>query len=502
MKKAIMMCFLTLCLLFCASAQARGDLRALLIGCDDFLTHEDTYPAAALNVQRVHTVLESDSRGYKSIISVPDGVGSIRELAACIRSAFEGVQDGDISILYICTHGLMDRVTLTPSLVLSDGSTEAGLTPILLRLMLDGLPGTCVLLLDACNSGAFIGKGFSSVELDNPFRGSYYKVLTSASASENSILWNDLTGSAGGSYFASELCDGLAGRGFDSNVDGVITLSELYQGLTESHGASTVQIYPQQDDTPIYCYDAGTTLTRERPLGDITVDDAVLESAADTLRFSYTLFRSARVEYQLVSYSGGQWHFESHVVIADDENGGAALSPGRKERELSLSSSLSSSSGYVLLQIIVREGRHAVIAGTRLITVQKSDTDPLLNIGCADVFSAYGGNELAVHISHAVPCTLTVSVRSEDGTLIRRLCVSASTRPLGDETQTVLWWDGRDAKGALVPAGIYQISAVASAGGQKYTAYSDPVTVFDASGPIAPYREEAENAGDSDQDNR
>lgn len=45
--------FLELYLLFCCTAFADGVTRALLVGCDDFLTMEDTSPAAANNVTQM-----------------------------------------------------------------------------------------------------------------------------------------------------------------------------------------------------------------------------------------------------------------------------------------------------------------------------------------------------------------------------------------------------------------------------------------------------------------
>ena len=69
-----------------------------------------------------------------------------------------------------------------------------------------------MLILDACNSGAFIGKGAWDAQLRNSFQSADYQVLTSAGARENSFLWRDRDGVGGGSYFAQELCEGLRSR--------------------------------------------------------------------------------------------------------------------------------------------------------------------------------------------------------------------------------------------------------------------------------------------------
>lgn len=127
-----------------------------------------------------------------------------------------------------------------------------------------------------------------------------------------------------------------------------------------------------------------------------------------------------------------------------------------------------------------------MIAGTRLITVYGQKDAVPLNVGCAPVYSAYQGRELPITITYGSPCTLTVTVRDIDGTAVRRLLTAAPTRPLGDESYTVSYWDGKDGEGMPVPAGVYQIEAVSLSGHGRSVAYSDPVEVSDPSGMILP----------------
>ena len=101
-----------------------------------------------------------------------------------------------------------------------------------------------ILILDACNSGAFIGKGEIRTEVCHSFIGPDYLVLTSAGAYEDSFLWHD-RGTAGGSYFAQELCEGLRSGAFDPDKDGIVTLSEACTGMLECHGASGARAYPE-----------------------------------------------------------------------------------------------------------------------------------------------------------------------------------------------------------------------------------------------------------------
>ena len=222
---------LLLCCLFCLSAQADDAenpvvRRALLVGCGEFLSHESITPSAALNVRRMAAALAADIRGYDAIVSVEQGVGSVQALRELMQQTFADTDDNDVSVVYFCTHGLYDRVTFQPLLVLSDGETEENLTADSLRDALDAVAGQKVLILDACNSGAFIGKGAWDTQLRNSFQSDDYQVLTSAGARENSFLWRDKDGLGGGSYFAQELCEGLRSREFDYNADGEVTLAE------------------------------------------------------------------------------------------------------------------------------------------------------------------------------------------------------------------------------------------------------------------------------------
>ena len=265
----IIACVLTLPALF-AHAEIIGDTerRALLVGCDDFLTHADTTPSARMNVRRMQEILRTDSRGYEGIYAYETGISSVEFLLSAIAGAFAQADDGDVSLLYICTHGLNDRISFEPGLVLSDGQHEETLSASVLRAALDQVPGQKIVILDACNSGAFIGKGEWDNRMKNWFQGGDYVVLTSAGASENSFSWT-AGASNGGSYFADGLSEGLRTRAFDLDGDSTITLKEAYQGILETHGASTAHVYPQESDFPLFVYDPLAESTGERPVGEI-----------------------------------------------------------------------------------------------------------------------------------------------------------------------------------------------------------------------------------------
>ncbi|MBR5384150.1 MAG: caspase family protein [Clostridia bacterium] len=484
MKKAFWLVFVTVCLLIISAygeeAGTEPVRRALLIGCDSFVTQTDTTPAAAMNVERMSRMLQTDMRGYAAITQISAGVASRAQLIDAIHAAFDEAEEGDVSLLYICTHGLYDRVAFEPLLVLSDGQKEDNISAAALRLALDEIAGHKIVILDACNSGAFIGRGVYSGEAENAFATPDYTVLTSAGAYEDSLLWSSRS-LAGGSYFAQELCEGLRTYAFDLDADGSVTAKEVYKGLLESHGASAVQMYPESAGTVFYVYDTAQDASGERPLSDIVLDSAVLDATEDTLFFSFTVRRPVRVQYQLIYYEGGEWRFDAPQLVEDEENIEGALSPGRKERSLTLVSEEDGMPyGYVLLQVVAQEGRNAMIAASRLITVQPDAGDPQLRVWCDPSFSPRRGQELAIYVHLAFPCCLTVRVRNEEGDIVRRLSYKMPSRPIGQPTEgSFFYWDGCDADGVPVPAGAYVIEASSRVGDTEYTGRSGWVSISD-----------------------
>lgn len=459
-----MLCWLlSLLCLFCAhaeKAESPAVCRALLVGCDVFLTHEDTSPSAALNVERMDRMLRTDARGYAKITRRDAGLADGAALQAALEEAFAGADENDVSFIYLCTHGLYDRVSLEPLLVLSDGQSENSLSAAALRELLDRVPGQIILVIDACNSGAFIGRGVRDGQ--NAFSGGDYRVLTSAGGYENSFLWRDRQQS-GGSYFAQELCEGLRGRNFDIDQDGAVTLAEAHAGLLECCGASTAQASPLGDDTPIYVYDPAAADTGERPLTDILLDTNVLTGREDTLYFSFTVRRPVRVQYQIIYYRGGQWRFDAPQIVEDAENAQGALTPGRKQRAVTLVSEDEAPYGYALLQIVAQEGRSAMLAGSRLIAVQPESGDPGLRVAVYPT-----PQEVAVYVRHAFPCSLTVKVLDSDGQPLRTLAYKTPSRPTGERQDgSFFHWDAGD-----VPPGEYTIEVTCRVGGETYTQQS------------------------------
>ena len=88
--------------------EPRNRLRALLIGCDHFLSQEDTWPAADNNLRMLGDTLLMDQRRYALIRSYSGSIASVDAFEEAVVSAFGSAGPYDISLLYISTHGIYD----------------------------------------------------------------------------------------------------------------------------------------------------------------------------------------------------------------------------------------------------------------------------------------------------------------------------------------------------------------------------------------------------------
>ena len=450
--------------------------RALLIGVDEFVTQPSAYPSSTNNVYAMQEMFQAAAEPLEKIL-VPDApVTSAQQLTELIQRVFGGAEAGDVSYLYISTHGLYDPENgVEPALLLSDGQTENHLTPEELEAAFDGISGTKVLILDACNSGAFIGKGMT--EWDEPpcFLGDDFKVITSSGAREESWYWSAGEDAKqeerqGAFYFTQALCDALsAGCGYpaDQNHDGSITLKEIYDYLLLNHAASTPQVYPQNDDDfVIFRYDPldplPTGLERS-PIMDVTFSDLVLDQDSREITIEYIAMRPVRVAYQLVYRREGRWEFENAQLIYDDSerfsafgDQEGAVSAGWKQRTLRLDELADDAYGYALVQLVsIDRGKLRVHAG-RVLCVLPEEEPPAPTVEISGSFAPETGRELAVFVGHNSPCTLSVAILDEEGQVVERLCHRRSTRPMG-LAGTTLYWDGKQRDGSPAPAGTYRV---------------------------------------------
>lgn len=461
-----------------AGEQPAPTLRALLVACDDFISQPDTAPSSYNNVIALRRALLYDTRGYSRIrVSLNEALDkdSFAQLAA---SAFAGAGDLDISLFYLSTHGLQSADKTDFIALMSDGEQESHLH---IRDIYEGLkiiPGVKVIILDACFSGAAINKGMDIPLVRSIFTGPDFKVLTSAGAQEPSFLWTDGAGTVqGGSFFSHALTEGISAEGryaADSNQDGLITLQELYTHQLLAYGASTPQVYPQQDDFVVFAYRTPYAVPRSRLVTRLLLESAIIREAGEPIQFSYTLNQDARLAYQLVYMDQGEWQFQNPQSIADMGRGDGIVLPGRKEISFEIAEGMQDLSGYLLLLLItVFEDRSRPLACV-LTSVQTQQNDPQLRVDSAPGFTPGTGEEAAFVLRHTGAVEYTARVLNEEGKTVSYLQLNQMSRPLHlqDEGST-LFWDGKTSAGAQAPAGKYRLQATAYAGGQKYETFGD-----------------------------
>ncbi len=203
---------------------------------------------------------------------------------------------------------------------------------------LKDIKGTKVLILDACFSGAAIHKGDESLAVSSLFSGSDFKVLTSSGAREPSFLWTDPQGAVrGGSYFAQTLVMGIGKEGgfaADSNRDGLVTLTELFRHQRLYYGASSPQIYPENDPFPVFLYPLSpVTIPKACSQAPSAFESQLISLEEPDISFSYTLHQPSRVAYQLVYQEEDSWRFDTPQIIAAPGDEAACCCP-QEERQL------------------------------------------------------------------------------------------------------------------------------------------------------------------------
>lgn len=489
---------LWLCLLLCpVLAQARE--RALLIGVDDFVSRESTAPSSANNVQAMEKMFKGALNAPELIVTPGSPVITLEGFERLVQATFGGAEEGDVSYLYLSTHGVYDPYDGSPPmLLLSDGKTEIGLTPAQLQSAFEGIGGTKVLILDACFSGAFIGKGMSFSPEEVFFLGEEFKVLCSSGAMEPSWYWSggskgDVGAAQGQFYFTQALVQCMSaeyGYPADQNSDGRITLTEVYQYLLLNHAASTPQVYPQRDDFVLLRYDPDEPLPtgmEASPVMDVTFTGTVLDRDTRQIGIEFIATRPTRVAYQLVYQRNGEWDFEGAQLIYDgaerfltqnDQQG--AVSAGRKVRSLKIRELEEDAYGYVLVQVVtIDHGRLNVHAG-RVVCIPPAEGSMDIAVDTDAALTLSDGREMRVFVSHPWPCALSIAVMDAEGRTVYRLCHRQSTRPGNlDPEGSVFYWDGRLKDGTSASPGTYTLKVTADVNGQSTTVVSEPFTVYE-----------------------
>lgn len=446
-------------------------MRAMLVGCDHFLSQPDTGPAADNNVQMLSDILLTDSRHYALIRAYSGSLSTVEGFAQAVENTFQSAQAGDISLLYIASHGVMEGNRA--ALLLSDGQREALLDAETLEEIMNRIAGTKIVILDGCYSGAMIGKGMNPDDRKAFLYGPDYKVLCSAGGSEASWYWQGTENAAasGASYFATVLAYGLGKGGdpaADDNRDGVVTLKEAYAYLCANYAAATPQIYPVFDENfPLFTYDRERHQPLTRAVTDITFEDTLLTAGQSEVTFSFTVQRQVDLYYQIVYHQDGVWQFAHAQHYLDGEQLDGSILPGRKMRTLSLDTGQGNAFGYAMIQLITLEEGRPVFQGSRLLCVQPAVGEIRLSVSTEEAFCPAEGREMCILAQHDVPCGLTVSILDETGRVVRRIAYETPSRPQQlTPAGSTFYWDGRLTDGTMAPAGVYRAQVKTRLGGE------------------------------------
>ena len=486
-------CLLSLCVLLCllaSSALSEGLNRAMLVGCDRFVTQPHTTPSSANNVTRMADTLSGGAMNLEALVTRRNDLSSVAELESLILDAFGDAENGDVSYFYISTHGVWEQGQRNGAmqLLLSDGEREEAVTAEQLRLFFDKIRGTKVLIVDACHAGAMIGKGVRA-PFDNVFAGPDYVVLCSSGGAEESWFWAGMGDEpmAGAGYFSSALVSGMSIQGSfaaDSNRDGNITLSEMKRYLRANHGASTPHTYPEESDFSLFRYDAEAFTGRRHDANveGLTFVGDVLEGDLPQVDFSFTMLRPTRIAYQLVFQENGKWDFEDSELLWDNTEEpmiDGLLSPGMKERTLTLDREDTGSYGYVLVQMLAFDGAQPELVSSRVLCATPLTGDPLLSVETDGFFCPELYQEMNLVVLHEYPCELSVVIEDAEGNVVRRLASRQASRPEQlDSPGSSFCWDGKTSGGDFAPEGSYRARVTAWVGTEKYQGVSNWFTLL------------------------
>ena len=452
--------------------------RCLALGCDRFVTMEETTPVNANNAREAAALMERMVPSLADCASLTCP-GTADEFEQKVLSFFEDAREGDTAYLYIATHGLREDRTdgfVRAGLVISDGEREEILYPERLREILAKIPGESVLIVDACYSGGLIGKGMEGLP-GNPFAGSGVRVLVSGGGDEKSYLWvPEESPEAGTGYFTASLVTALEDARIartDTDGNGEVSLAELRDALGGLHGASRAYAYPEEDGRCLFrpVSDRSRIFGGKRLLSGLTFDESPLNPAAPAQVLTFTLREDTRLYYGRIPRKDGEWDFDEAVRLPDRERTGTVrglLSAGVKERTVRLPAPENGEGGWSLLELATLRGDTPVLEASRLLSVPAAEGDPAPTVSCAEGFAPARGEELAAIARTARNATVTAAVENEAGETVRTLCESAPGRPEG----LYLYWTGKADDGTAAPEGRYRIRVRAATGTEAREARS------------------------------
>ena len=181
---------------------------------------------------------------------------TVTELSSAILTTFAEAKEQDVSLLYYSGHGANGGYLV--------GIDRRPLSPANLRIILDQIPGRKIVIVDACNSGAIIGKSADAVQqsfteafitafsaVKRSLASDSYYVITAARGTQDSMEFQLTTGMPFG-LFTWAFCEAIGYDYFnqkeispksDENGDGVVTIDEAHQYAARK----AIEYYPDQE---------------------------------------------------------------------------------------------------------------------------------------------------------------------------------------------------------------------------------------------------------------
>ncbi len=250
-------------------AGVRPVYRALVVGEQ---TYADEPRLGGLNTaEGIYDMLVSqqiDGASYQAALILDS---TREEIAQAVSETFAGAKETDISLFYINCHGAYEEGEAYIRL-----HDESQITVGELDEMLRPVPGRIVVILDFCQSGAFIGAGGEFGEFTGEARTALtddkYVVIASASADEDSYRRSFASGDDENTTAAIMGRSLAEGAGWDLIYDRSVTMKadadrsklvtaqEIFEYtkkrvthyLTGTGAAQTVHLWPEGDQTVIF----------------------------------------------------------------------------------------------------------------------------------------------------------------------------------------------------------------------------------------------------------
>lgn len=226
--------------------------RALVIGQGDY-PNEYQLNGPPKDAAAMEAMLSADFQVVREGDLTADGILS------AIAQTFAGAADSDISLFYYAGHGKESSDPEKNGALL--GIDLEVVTPVQLRAALDGVKGRKIVIIDACYSGSYIGRGGEAPESPAVSQIRAFQPLGDVNAANLAAQqYFVFTASAGDELSWESKRGGLFTEAFiesrnaaDDNADGVITIAECYTYTADrvrtlaaaGKLVQNVQVYPE-----------------------------------------------------------------------------------------------------------------------------------------------------------------------------------------------------------------------------------------------------------------